>query len=479
MTPRTSIVPALLAMVWAVPALVHGQLSPNSWALRGIDSTGFVPAVRLELTEPTVAESRWQRIAHNHLFDFSDTDRSQNLIVVDPVVQAFAGRILSDASESSSGEWWDNIRGARFQGRIDRKWHIGGELLERQGVAEPLLGHWAAQNRIPGWGRSKLGKEGGYNTAASAYFDVMVTRGWVGWQQGRWAWDAGVDALHIGAGRNSAFLSRAAVPAPYLRASRETSHSRTTAWTTRWMSTRRGPLGETAESLLERTRNLFFTHQQFLGPLILQGVYQFGWETTPLVAEGGWESLGLNEGQSYRPTRHTGGLDLQWHHNLGPRLRATAYAQHSWSWIQSAQRVQGLSQVAGLYLHGTKWAVRGEYADRSNAHCRDCHIIADGSFGPTQAELTNAGISVHSLWTSSWRLEGQGQLGKRWTILGSLESHDLGNAWMLDVHYQLQPTWPLRLWVGTGGANPLAPTPAFDAYQLLRIGLHAGVMNWR
>jgi len=307
----------------------------------------------------------------------------------------------------------------------------------------------------------------------------MLTRGWIGWQQGRWSWDVGVDALHIGAGRNSAFLSQTAVPAPYLRANRETAHCRTSAWSTRWMSTRRGPLGETAESLLERTRSVFLAHQHFLGPFLLQAVYNFNWETTPVLAEGGWEALGFSEGESYRPSRHAGGLELQWHQKLGNALRATAYAQQSWSWVVSTQSVAPLSLVAGLSLRGKKWILRGERTERTDAHCRACHTIEDGSFGPIQADLTNAGLSTHSLWLSSSRIEGQWRMGKRWMLLGSLETNELADAWMVDVHYELQPTWPLRVWIGTGGAHGFAEDTHYETYNVFRMGLHAGVMNWR
>lgn len=479
MTLRTSISTAFLFVMWASTAPVFGQSPSPTWALRSIDSTGFVPAVRLEAKEPVELDTWWKRTLRNHLFDFSDADRSQNLIVVDPVVQSYAGRVVPAGAESEPREWWDNIRGARFQGRIDRKWIVGGELLERQGVAEPLLGHWASQYRVPGWGRSKLGKGGEYTTATSAYFDVMLTRGWIGWQKGRWSWDAGVDALHIGAGRNSAFLSRTAVPAPYLRTTLETANCRTSAWSTRWMSTRRGQLGETAESLLERTRSVFLAHQHFFGPFLLQAVYNFSWETTPVVAEGGWEALGFNEGASYRPARHAGGLELQWHRQLGNALRATAYAQQSWSWLVSTQSVAPLSGVAGLLLRGKKWTLRAERAERTDAHCRACHTIEDGSFGPIQADLTNAGLSAHSLWQSSSRIEGQWRISKRWTLLGSMETNELADAWMVDVHCELQPTWPLRIWIGTGGANGFAQDTNFAAYNVFRMGLHAGVMNWR
>ncbi|MGB2385529.1 MAG: hypothetical protein ACPH8E_08490, partial [Flavobacteriales bacterium] len=129
---------AVVLLAW-VPVVAFGQVG-NWWTLRTVDSTGFVPVERLELTQPSDATTWWQRTVHNHLFDFSDADRSQNLIVVDPVVQAYAGSIQTTDAEGNpqSRSWWDNVRGARFQGIIDGKWHVGGELLERQGLAEPL-----------------------------------------------------------------------------------------------------------------------------------------------------------------------------------------------------------------------------------------------------------------------------------------------------------------------------------------------------
>jgi hypothetical protein len=112
------------------------------------DSTGHVPAIRVH--EPFVAPegSYWQRLPNQHLFDFSGENGS---VYVDPVVQVHGGGTKNMEAEVV----WDNIRGARFQATIDGIWHLGGELLERQGVADPILGYWAVQNRIPGWGRSK------------------------------------------------------------------------------------------------------------------------------------------------------------------------------------------------------------------------------------------------------------------------------------------------------------------------------------
>lgn len=471
---------AVITACSAPLAALHGQ--SNLWALRTQDSTGFIPAERLELTAPSTAASWWQRTAHNHLFDFSDTDRERNLIVVDPVVQSFVGRVLPDGPDAEARQWWDNIRGARFQGRIDGRWHVGGELLERQGLTDPLMGFWAEQFRTPGWGRSKLGKDREYTTAEQAYFDVMLTRGWVGSQKGAWSWDAGVDALHIGAGRNSAFLSRTAVPAPYARLTHEAGEHRTSMWSTRWMSTRRGPTGETAESLLERTRAVFLTHQQFIGAhIVLQGVYNFSWETTPLIAEGGWEGLGFEEGQRYRPSRHVAGLDIQYHQRIATTVHLTGYAQQSLSWLVSTQSPAPLTRVAGILARGKAWSVRVEWFERDPSHCRDCHTIADGSFGPTQAAIANAGLSTHGLWTESARAEGELNLGKRWTLRSSAESNEYAMHWQSHVHYTLQPTWPLRIWAGIGGATPAGggAGPTFTAYQQLQLGLHAGLMNWR
>jgi hypothetical protein len=477
----TRLLPFFLAVVllaW-MPVVAFGQ-ADNWWSLRTMDSTGFVPVERLELTNPSDATSWWQRTVHNHLFDFSDTDRSQNLIVVDPVVQAYAGSIQTTDAEGNpqSRSWWDNIRGARFQGIIDGEWHVGGELLERQGLAEPLLGFWATDYRIPGWGRAKLGKDGGFNSIDDAYFDVMFTRGWVGRQHRAWGLDAGVDALHIGAGRTSAFLSRHAVPAPYMRVTHQGVTHRTSLWSTRWMSTRRGTLGETAESLLERSRAIFLTHQQHIGSrFMIQGVYNFSWEATRQEAAGGWEALGFQEGEQYTPTRHVAGLDVQVHQRIAA-ARLTAYAQQSLTWIGSTRSVAPLSRVVGIHATSDRWMVRAEWTEREASHCRNCHTIADGSFGPIQTELSNAGINLHSLWNESLRVESRMRIQKRWMVRAAAEQNDLATAWHVDVLFELQPTWPMRLWMGVAQCRPEAADAPFEGYTGIRFGVHAGVLNW-
>ncbi len=469
---------AVVLLAW-VPVVAFGQVG-NWWTLRTVDSTGFVPVERLELTQPSDATTWWQRTVHNHLFDFSDADRSQNLIVVDPVVQAYAGSIQTTDAQGNpqSRSWWDNIRGARFQGIIDGEWHVGGELLERQGLAEPLLGFWATDYRIPGWGRAKLGKDGGFNSIDEAYFDVMFTRGWVGRQHRAWGWDAGVDALHIGAGRTSAFLSRHAVPAPYMRVTHHRATHRTSLWSTRWMSTRRGPLGDTAESLLERSRAIFLTHQQHIGSrFMIQGVYNFSWEATRQEAAGGWEALGFQEGEQYTPTRHVAGLDVQVHQRIAA-ARLTAYAQQSLTWIGSTRSVAPLTRVVGIHATSDRWMVHAEWTEREASHCRDCHTIADGSFGPIQTELSNAGINLHSLWNESLRVESSMRIQKRWMVRAAAEQNDLATAWHVDVLFELQPTWPMRFWMGVAQCRPEAIDAPFQSYTGIRFGVHAGVLNW-
>lgn len=469
---------ALVLLVW-MPMVATGQ-SGNWWSLRTADSTGFVPVERLELTDPSDATTWWQRTLHNHLFDFSDVDRYRNLIVVDPVVQAYAGSIQTTDAEGNpqSRTWWDNIRGARFQGIIDGQWQAGGELLERQGLAEPLLGFWAVDNRIPGWGRAKLGKDGGFNSIDEAYFDVMITRGWVGRQHRAWGWDAGVDALHIGAGRTSAFLSRHSVPAPYMRVTHCRSTNRTSVWSTRWMSTRRGPIGETAESLLERSRAIFLTHEQRIGShFVIQGVYNLSWETTRQEAAGGWETFGFEEGEQYTPSRHVAGLDIQMHQRLAI-AHITAYVQESLTWIGSTQSVAPLTRVVGIHATSDLWKVRAEWVERETSHCRDCHTIADGSFGPIQTELSNAGINLHSLWSESLRAETRMRVHERWMLNAAAEQTDLATTWHAEVLFELQPTWPLRLWMGIGQCSPQLLGAPFESYTRLRLGVHAGVLNW-
>ncbi|MGB1122443.1 MAG: hypothetical protein ACPG08_02880, partial [Flavobacteriales bacterium] len=96
---------ALVLLAWT-PVVAIGQAG-DWWSLRTMDSTGFVPVERLELTEPSDATTWWQRTVHNHLFDFSDDDRSQNLIVVDPVVQAHVGSLqTTDAEGNPQSRSW-------------------------------------------------------------------------------------------------------------------------------------------------------------------------------------------------------------------------------------------------------------------------------------------------------------------------------------------------------------------------------------
>ena len=70
----------------------------------------------------------------------------------------------------------------------------------------------------------------------------------------------------------------------------------------------------------------------------------------------------------------------------------------SLTWIGSKQSVAPLTQVTGLKATGNRWMARTEWTKRDPGHCRNCHTIADGSFGPIQTELSNAGINLHSLW---------------------------------------------------------------------------------
>ena len=290
--------------------------------------------------------------------------------------------------------------------------------------------------------------------------------------------DAGVDALHIGTGRASAFLSRHAVPAPYLRVTHRRAQHRTSLWSTRWMSTRRGPLGETAESLLERSRALFLTHEQHMGShLVMQGVYNFSWETTSQEAAGGWETLGFQEGERYKPTRHVAGIDIQFHQRIST-AHITAYVQQSLTWISSTRSVAPLTRVAGIHTASDRWMVRAEWAERGGSHCRECHTIADGSFGPIQTELGNAGINLHSLWSESLRAETRVQIRERWMVRTAAEQNDLAFAWHADVLFQLHPTWPMRLWMGVVQCSPEAADGLFESYTGIRFGIHAGVLNW-
>ena len=158
--------------------VAFGQDS-NWWLLHRADSTRIRSGRTSKVIEPLDDGNFWQRAAHNHLLDFSDTDRTQNLIVVDPVVQAYVGSIRTvDADGNPKREVGGTTSvGHVFKASLTASGTWEGELFGARSLAEPLLGFWATDYRIPGWGRAKLGKDGGYNTVDEAYFDVMFTRG--------------------------------------------------------------------------------------------------------------------------------------------------------------------------------------------------------------------------------------------------------------------------------------------------------------
>jgi hypothetical protein len=442
------------------------------------DSSGYVPAQRLNITPRSTAASWWKRTAEQHLLDFSDREGGANVVVVDPVVQASVGALLPPSGmmtvEPEPQITWDNIRGARFQAIIDHRWHVGGELLERQGIAEPLLGYWAAQNRIPGWGRSKLGKDNGFNTWEEAYFDVSRTRGWVGWQHENWEFDTGVDALHVGAGRSSAFLSRQAVPAPYARVSRKTPKGRTSLWNTRWMSTRRGPLGETAESLLERSRAFFLTHAQSIGQhWVVQGVYNLSRETTQQTIDD----------EVYRPTRQVVGGEIQYHTNLGKSLHLTAYGQQSWDFgLRQRSAAEGdlkmfvpLTSVVGVKASAKRLEARFEFGIRGDGHCRDCWQYEQGEAAYWRPELATDGISLHQVWRETLRFELKGTPLDRLYISSLIESNTVANQVRMGLEYAVHTVWPLSICIAAG---QIYMHEWEEAYPIYSIGVSADIARW-
>ena len=389
----------------------------------------------------------WQQLQRRHLFDFSD---SINSVVVDPVIQAHWGQTQGLESDAI----WDNIRGARFRARIDGMWYVGGELLERQGVASPMLGHWAAQNRIPGWGRSKLGRDNGSNTADDAYYDVSRARGWCGWSNSTWFVDTGIDALHIGAGNSSAFLSLEAAPAPYLRLARKTGNHLSSIWLTRWIGTIRGPLGETSESLLNRSSALFAVQAWQAHPRILvQGVYSFVREKEASKALGHWD--GWEEGDAYHAQRHWGGVELQLQSSKKSSVPWTIYLQSALDIIprkghvdSGIQPANALTHLIGFKVEGDALAFRLEYVQREHGHCKACLVdsLSTGlhvAAGPDRAVLENGGISVQNPWGEALRLDAL------WNPKGGFSlrfhaEHNASYSWVTpEIAFVLQSAWPL------------------------------------
>ena len=298
--------------------------------------------------------------------------------MVDPVVQAYVGSIRTADADGNpqTRSWWDNIRGARFQGVIDGKWHVGGELLERQGLAEPLLGFWATDYRIPGWGRANWARrrvQHGGRSILRRHVHPRLGRTPVP----RMGMGRRVDALHMEQGERVLFVPACrtcTVPAsdpPACATPNEPVvdpldvHS---AWAAR----------ETAEALLERSRAIFLTHEQRIGShFVVQGIYNFSWEVTrQRQLEDGKRSDSRKV--NCTPPPGVAGLDVQFHQRIAS-ARITAYAQQSLTWIEHAIRAP--SPRSRPPRSGDRWMARAEWTKRDPIHCRECHI-ADGSFGP-------------------------------------------------------------------------------------------------
>ncbi|MEY5043970.1 MAG: hypothetical protein RJA19_1197 [Bacteroidota bacterium] len=167
--------------------------------------------------------SRWRE---GPWLDFS-SDRAVLRVV--PIIDVAWGRSLGDggpdtAPASENGPYWNNTRGARFEGWVDGRWILGGELMERQAVAMPFWQEGLEGARsLPGWGRIKwrpVEDASGADTGLRM-LDVGRTRGWIGWMQQPdgtgWGFDAGIDVLSRHLGENGYLGCVQEAPAPYFR----------------------------------------------------------------------------------------------------------------------------------------------------------------------------------------------------------------------------------------------------------------------
>ncbi len=342
-----------------------------------------------------------------------------------------------------------------------------------------MLGHWAAQQRIPGWGRSKLGRDNGFNTADNAYYDVARARGWFGWSNDLWFVDGGIDALHIGAGKNSAFLSLEAAPSPYMRVARKAGKHRSAMWLTHWIDTERGPVGETAESLLNRSRVLFAMHSWQLDPrLLVQAVYSFVRENEASDAMGEWS--GWDEGEQYHARRHWGGMELQFTSPANTSTPWLLYVQSAFDFIprkgqsnSTTRFSNALTYVTGARLKSNSLAVQIEYSKQETAHCRDCFgsYPDAGPFetmAPGRALLQNAGISVQSLWTESIFLNTVWNPLEQLTLKVYTEVNTQFSWVTPEIAWEVHSVWPLDIFTAhtTGIPRGVSEKVAFRFWQV-------------
>lgn len=362
-----------------------------------------------------------------HLLDFS-SDRS--VVVVDPLLDLAWGPVRPAPDFA-----WLNIRGATFSASWDEQWQAWGSLEEHQSIRTGAEAWWTAMNgSLPGWGRAKLGRDGGWRTADSLYVDVARAEGgfqWcapttsplAGWSAkasiDRWAW--GLDAAVLG----TISKETTTAPSPAIEIQRSGAASNTWLQIRKWVLDERGPLGETSESLFEWTQSYILGHEQMLHDNLRAEVVA---GHTRLAAADRLTGSGWD-----KPTTATwlGGL-VTWQQ---PTWWVGAEAATEWT-LAAHQGVRWLAACGKVWSSGQ---ITLEHLQRPGSAEARALAPADRSL------LTHAGLPMGTVWSQATSLRWTNQWAKLGDISTTLSGSwtDYGERVSVDFIKKLNDKWPV------------------------------------
>lgn len=371
-----------------------------------------------------------------HLLDFS-SDRA--MVVVDPLLHLAWGPVRP-APEFA----WLNIRGASFAARWDEQWNAWGSLEEHQSIRTGADAWWTAMNgSLPGWGRAKLGRDGGlWRTADSLYVDVARAEGGVQWHapaetalDGLSAkaaierWDWGLNETTFGTISKHATTA----PSPCLALAWKGPTSQTAFQIRKWVLDERGPLGATSESLFEWTQSAIIDHKQQLGEHLQAGAVA---GHTRLAAAERLEASGWD-----KPTQSwwVGG-QIRLRHQ-GWWLGGEAATEWTRGFEASPATNPGGRWLVAAGKVGSQGAITLEHLQRAGDPEARALAPAD------QTLLTHAGLPMGTVWSQATALTWT----NKWTKIGDLTTSmtgsttDFGENVSVDFIKTISERWPLRL----------------------------------
>lgn len=369
-----------------------------------------------------------------HLLDFS-TDRST--VVVDPLLDLAWGPVRP-APETA----WLNIRGATFAANWDGQWRAWGSLEEHQSIRTGAEAWWTAMNgSLPGWGRAKLGRDGGqWRTADSLYADVARAEGGVQWRAPQASalaglsakaaierWDWGLDEATLGTISKHASTA----PSPCIELAWAGPSSITSVQIRKWVLDERGPLGATSESLFEWTQSYALEHERRLGQHVRAGavVGHTRLAEADRLAASGWD----------KPAKAWWlGGHIKWAHR-GWWIGAEAATEWTRGFVETPLMNEGGRWVVACGKVWSEGQITLQHLQRPGTPEDRARHPADLTL------LTHAGLPMGTVWSQatsvSWVMA--------WARLGDLKSNftasqtDFGENISIDFIKRINEKWPI------------------------------------